>query len=329
MRKSGRIVRFGALMLVACSVIACSTPAPTATPSPAPTPTPGPFSLTVLYTNDGWGYTEPCACDPSIGGLARRAAFVKSVRAEAENVLLVDAGDSLLTLQRVGDLEQGRLLAEAFNQIGYDAVGLGGMDFRMGLDVLREQMSVAQFSVLSANTLDPETEEVFAQEYAIVERANRRIALIGVTDPSMLTKVTEGRIPVIEPVGRVYDLVSQLEGDVDVIIVLSHLGIVFDINMGQVVPDVDLIVSGLDMEVMEPPLEQNGIVIVSAGGRGEFVGRLDLEFDVDGNMVSYEGHVYPMTEEVGEDLDMRKWMTQNGMIPATAPKSGGGGGFTP
>ena len=203
------------------------------------------------------------------------------------------------------------------------------MDFRMGLDVLREQMSVAQFSVLSANTLDPETEEVFAQEYAIVERANRRIALIGVTDPSMLTKVTEGRIPVIEPVGRVYDLVSQLEGDVDVIIVLSHLGIVFDINMGQVVPDVDLIVSGLDMEVMEPPLEQNGIVIVSAGGRGEFVGRIDLEFDVDANMVSYEGHVYPMTEEVGEDLYMRKWMTQSGMIPATAPKSGGGGGFTP
>ena len=187
---------FAGLMIVVFvvwSVTGCSTPAPTATPIP------GPFSLTVLYTNDGWGYTEPCMCEPSAGGFARRAAFVKSVRQERENVLLVDAGDSLLALQRVGDLEQGKLLAEAFNQMGYDAVALGGMDFRMGLDVLREQIQVAQFPVLSANTLDPQTKEVFDKEYAIVERAGHRIALIGVTETSMVQDVTEGAVPVMEP----------------------------------------------------------------------------------------------------------------------------------
>lgn len=41
---------------------------PTETPLPTPTPTPGPrdapeeaaFSLTIVHTNDTWGYTRPC-----------------------------------------------------------------------------------------------------------------------------------------------------------------------------------------------------------------------------------------------------------------------------
>lgn len=38
------------------------TPIPTSTPTstPTPTPTPQPVELTVLHTNDTWGYSEPC-----------------------------------------------------------------------------------------------------------------------------------------------------------------------------------------------------------------------------------------------------------------------------
>lgn len=36
------------------------TPTPIPTPTPSPTPTPRPIGLTVLHTNDTWGYSEPC-----------------------------------------------------------------------------------------------------------------------------------------------------------------------------------------------------------------------------------------------------------------------------
>jgi hypothetical protein len=36
------------------------TPIPTPTFTPTPTPTPRPIELTVLHTNDTWGYSEPC-----------------------------------------------------------------------------------------------------------------------------------------------------------------------------------------------------------------------------------------------------------------------------
>jgi 2',3'-cyclic-nucleotide 2'-phosphodiesterase (5'-nucleotidase family) len=188
----------------------CSTPEPTIAPSPAATLTPGPLSLTLLYTGDGWGYTEPCACDPSVGGLARRAAYIRTVREARQTVLVVDSGDSLLTLQRVGDHEQGRLLAEAYNQMGYDAMALGGMDFRMGLDVLREQIQVADYAVLSANTLDPQTGDWFDKPYQIFERGGHRIALIGLTDPQIAEGVTDGEVEVSEPVSTLMEVVTQV-----------------------------------------------------------------------------------------------------------------------
>ena len=322
--------QFGFLLVIALSVAARSVE-PTAMPSPtpAPTPTPGPFSLTVLYTNDGWGYTEPCACDPSMGGLARRAAYIKSVREERQNVLLVDAGDSLLTLQRLEDLEQGTLLVAAFNWMGYDAVALGGMDFRMGLDVLREQIMVAEFPVLSANTLDPQTEDFLGEDFVILEKAGHRIAVIGLTDPQMVAEITDGKVPVLEPVERLMAIVDEVKDEVDAIVVLSHLGMLFDINIAQIIPDITLIVSGKDLEVFDPPLDRDGLLIVSAGSRGEFIGRIDLDFDADGNLTSYKAHMQPLTDEIVEDTEMQAWMTQNGMIPAQALKSGSGGQFAP
>jgi len=305
--------------------VSCAAPSPTATPMPTATPVPGPFTLTIVYTNDGWGYTEPCACDPSVGGLARRASYIESVRAEAENVLVVDAGDSLLTLQRVGDPEQGRLLAEAFNQLGYDAVVLGGLDFRMGLDVLREQIQTADYAVLSANTLDPQTKELLAEPYTIVERAGRRVALIGLTDAKTVTEVTGGQVPVLEPVEQLIDIVTEVHDEVDVVVVLSHLGFVFDINLQKVAPEIDVIVSGRDKEVYDPPLTAAGPIIVSAGSRGEFVGRLDLHFDANGELQSFDGHMQLLGDEVVDDPEMRQWMAQSGLVPATALKSGSSG----
>lgn len=319
-------IRYACIGVLLLWVLAgCATPEPTAVPSPTVAPTPGPLALTLLYTADGWGYTEPCACDPSVGGLARRAGYIRSVRQQRQNVLVVDSGDSLLTLQRVGDLEQGRLLAEAFDQMGYDAVALGGMDFRMGLDVLREQILVADYAVLSANTLDPQTGDWFDMPYQIVERGGHRIALIGLTDPQIVVEVTGGEVEVTEPVSALMEVVGQVKDDADVIIVLSHLGMVFDINLGQVVPEVDVIVSGKDKEIYDPPLEARGVMIVSAGSRGEYVGRVDLEFDVDGDLVSYESEMRALTEDIADDAAMRQWMAQVGMTPASALKSGSEG----
>ncbi len=329
LKKRGLVLWFGFLSM-AVVLAACSTPSPTATPEPAPTAmpvlTPEPFSLTLLYTNDGWGYTEPCACEPRAGGLARRAAFIKAVREQRENVLVVDAGDSLLTLQRVGDLEQGKLLVESFNQMGYDAIALGGMDFRMGLDVLRAQIETANFPILSINALDAQTKHFFDRDYTLVRMHGHQIAIIGLTDTKMAREVTHGEVTLLEPVQSLADLVQHIEDEADIVIVLSHLGAQFDLNLGLMVSGIDVVVSGQDKQAYSEPVETNDYLIVSAGSRGEYVGQLDLEFDAEGNVVSYDMHLQRLTDEIDEDAAMRKWLATSGMIPSTAPKSGDDGG---
>src|SRR6187431_2760316 len=53
--------------------------------------------LTILHTNDVHSRIEPFPMDGSrnqgLGGTARRSALIKKIRAEQENVLLLDAGD--------------------------------------------------------------------------------------------------------------------------------------------------------------------------------------------------------------------------------------------
>lgn len=333
MNKRRMILSLGLLALSLIVAAACSTPAPTATPEPTPSPTPiltpEPFSLTILYTNDGWGYTEPCACDPRAGGLAKRAAYIKTIREQKENVLVVDAGDSLLTLQRVGDLEQGKLLAKAFNQMGYDAVALGGLDFRMGFDVLREQIEVANFAVLSANAFDPQTQSFFDRDYLAVQMHGHTIAIIGLTDTAVAREVTQGEVILMEPVQSLIDLIALLQDEADIIIVLSHLGAQFDMNLGLVVDGIDVVISGQDKQIYNEPVKTTEYLLTSAGSRGEFIGQLDLEFDAEGNVVSYQSHMQRLTDEIADDPDMRQWLGTSGIIASTAPKSSLDSGITP
>jgi 2',3'-cyclic-nucleotide 2'-phosphodiesterase (5'-nucleotidase family) len=71
-----RLLGFFILMGLALALFGCSgimstptptstsmptkTPTPIPTSTPTPTPTPRPIELTVLHTNDTWGYSEPC-----------------------------------------------------------------------------------------------------------------------------------------------------------------------------------------------------------------------------------------------------------------------------
>ena len=53
--------------------------------------------LTVLHTNDVHSYIDPFPANhpknPNMGGVARRAALIETIRKENSNVLLLDAGD--------------------------------------------------------------------------------------------------------------------------------------------------------------------------------------------------------------------------------------------
>ncbi len=96
--------------------------------------------------------------DPTIG-LSRTATLIRAARDEAEAdgaiVLLFDNGDSLQGTPvgewAVESANAPHILMTAFNDLGYDAIGLGNHDFSFGLDDLDRVIADAACPVICSN----------------------------------------------------------------------------------------------------------------------------------------------------------------------------------
>ncbi|WP_371813466.1 hypothetical protein [Ruegeria sp. HKCCA5426] len=97
--------------------------------------------------------------DPSIG-LSRTASLIKAARTQAQSqgrlVLLFDNGDALqgapIGEWAVAQTDSRHILMQAFDDLGYDAVGLGNHDFGFGLEVLDRIVAQATCPVICSNT---------------------------------------------------------------------------------------------------------------------------------------------------------------------------------
>lgn len=242
--------------------------------------------------------------------MARRATKVKEVRKAAKNILLLDGGNTLFG-DRLAQQTQGRIIVEAMNLLGYDAMVLGDLDFGLGLDALRQRIEEAKFPILSANAVISGTNRLFATPYVVKELGEHKVAIIGLTNEEA-APATGGAIVARNPREELQHLMDEISKQADVIIVLSHLGTEMDIQLATQVKGIDLIVGGKSRDVLDPPLwiEGNGTVIAQAGSQGQRIGVVTLKIDSQGKVVSYQGQVVLLTDEFADDPEMRAFLDQ-------------------
>ncbi len=309
------------VLIGACSGDEVATPAPTGeTPN-------GSFELTVLHTSENHGKWEPFEPwgEPIQGGIARRSALVKNIRAKKANTLLLDSGDVAQgSLYFV--VHQGRAARDLYNEVGYDAVGLGNHEFDLGPQVLADNfIDGANFDVLGANT-DVSDEPALAgkvQPFVIKELGGDRVGLIGVMHDELSIISQPGpNVHNTAPVAAVIDAVAALQGEgVDKIIVISHMGYGADLQLAATVSGVDVIVGGHDHVMVGDPAELptflgapagpyptvvdspsgEPVLVVIAHTWGRFLGRLDITFDPAGRPTVWDGGLIFVDENVPQD----------------------------
>ncbi len=261
--------------------------------------------LTILHTNDHHGhplkfYEYPV---PDIGGLPARSTFVKEVRAEVENVLLCDAGDF-----NTGMPESNFFNAEpdilGYNHIGYDVAVLGNHEFDKSLDVLKQQMELANFPMISAN-VRYKNGDWLTKRYIIKEYNGFKVAIFGITkeETSYLANPENvGDLEFLDEVKVSKEMVKKLTPMADVVICLAHVGIYDDIDRGSEriaanVPGIHLIIDGHTHTKTEKPImvENKGgkTMIVSAEDWGKYVGRIDLKIQ-DHQIVEHKFELVPI-----------------------------------
>ncbi len=227
-------------------------------------------------------------------------------------MLLLDAGSSILGGWEWDYESKARMMVEAMNRMGYDALTVGQGELQMGSEALLKVMTQADFPFLSANLTRGKSGPLLVQPYTLLSLDGHRVAIIGVTAPedTDIHQLEEGEVGVLDPIEGVRRQVNAVKDQAKVIIVLSHLGLEMDQKLAQQVGEIDLIVGGRSGDNLEEPLqnEVTRTVIVQAGNRGEWLGIIDLELDQHGRIVSYKGRNLALSEEIVEDPEFSAWL---------------------
>ncbi|MEC0242389.1 bifunctional UDP-sugar hydrolase/5'-nucleotidase [Paenibacillus dokdonensis] len=216
------------------------------------------------------------------GGFDRIASYVKQLRKRSSNVLFVDGGDVFHGTAPLV-LSEGNMMTELLNAMGLDAMVPGNWDYAYGPEQLHRLSTQLKFPVLAAN-LHSNDPNLIYEPYVIKEFQGCRVGIVGLTYPhvhetmppsfSEHVKFTLGTTELTTLIPRL-----RAEEHVDLIVVLSHMGLPLDIKLASLVPGIDILLSGHSHDRIERPIVTNGTFIVQSGANGSFIGRIDLEYD--------------------------------------------------
>ncbi len=279
--------------------------------------------LTILHTNDVHSRIEPFPEDGSrnagLGGVARRASLIKQIRAEEEQVLLLDAGD-IFQGTPYFNLYGGELEIKLMSKLGYDAATMGNHDFDAGIEGFNKQLKHANFPFLIANydfsgtVLGGKT-----QPFKVFQKGALKIGVfgLGIALEGLVEASNYGQIKYLDPIPVANQIANQLkqEQQCDLVICLSHLGYSYKDNKvsDKVLADqtsgIDLIIGAHTHTFMTAPeIRKNKqgeeVRIFQVGFAGINLGRIDYYFEKGRKKKQAIGLAMRIDQQLTDDFEI-------------------------
>lgn len=256
------------------------------------------IELTILHTNDTHSRLDPYPAVKNdryagMGGVARRKVLIDAIRAEQQNVLLVDAGD-IFQGTPYFNFFKGEPEMKAMQDMGYEVATMGNHDFDEGVENFEKQLKHVNFPFVVANYDFSDT--VLAKKIdanVMLKKGPLQIGVFGLgIDPAgLIPAKLFGHTRYLDPVKIAQEQVAQLrEKGADFILCLSHLGYQYsgdrisDRQLAAQVSGIDLIVGGHTHSFLDQPVGvQNPAgketLIAQVGHSGIRLGRIDFRFE--------------------------------------------------
>lgn len=195
----------------------------------------------------------------SVGGFARLATLLRRERARAERVLHLDSGDVFqgsLTFERFGG--EPELLA--FDALGVDAQALGNHELDRGAALVCERYEkLANFPLLAANYV-ADGDGCLAGLRApsvVLDARGLRVGVIGVGNASSvaLLKSRPNELGVLarDAAGAVQGALDLLRPEVDLVVVVTHLGLDADRELVRRTSGIDVVLGGHQHLTLDAP----------------------------------------------------------------------------
>ncbi len=254
--------------------------------------------LVLIHTNDIHSHFE------MMSPVAAEIAKLKAMAGD-EPVLLMDIGDHMdrFSVETEGTMGQANI--DMINLTGYDAVTIGNNE---GLTFPHEMLSALyagiQCPVVCCNILENSTGEppVWMKRHAILEKEGIKIGVTGAT-AAFATFYSLLGWEALDPEMALREQCELLAPQVDLLIILSHLGLPADRRLAEQLEGVHAILGGHTHHMLETPEIINGTAVCGAGKFGRYVGQLIFERESAGHdfeLVS--GQCFPVDPSLTEDV---------------------------
>lgn len=296
--------------------------------------------LTILHTNDlhskltGYGPESDYSPreinnDNTLGGFARMATIINSQKQKApEETLVIDAGDFLMgSLFHVPEQETGFQL-NLMHKMGFDYITLGNHEFEFGSEVLAKIIEAAQKEgghpkivasnlVFSKSVEDDKLQHLFENgtilPHEVFEKNGLKIGIFGLIGIDAAS-VAPASKPVtfanpFKTAAKTAKYLKEVE-KVDIIILLSHAGIVKDEKTGaftgedfkiaEKAPEIDIIIGAHTHSRTPQFLKAGKTFIVQTGSYGAEMGKIELSFE-NGKISNFNFELLPVDDKIKGD----------------------------
>ena len=259
-------------------------------------------NIKILGTSDIHGRVVPWSYGADVedksGSYAQIATYVKDVRKNNKNVVLVDVGDAIQDNQvdvfaKDKKYYKDHPIPKVLNEMKYDVFVLGNHEFNFGMKALDEILKDIKAKKLTANFYYKKNDKRYIDATTIIEKDGVKLGIIGLSTP-MSAKFEEdtGNLKDMKFTSPTEEARAQVEKlkakGVDAIIVIAHMGIenenkIPDTGMRDVinaVDGIDVVIAG-HMHKDVPSETIKNTLITEPHRYGTVVSEVDLTFDIN------------------------------------------------
>ena len=278
-------------------------------------------NIKLLGTSDIHGRVVPWSYGADVedksGSYAQIATYVKDVRKNNKNVVLVDVGDAIQDNQvdvfaKDKKYYKDHPIPKVLNEMKYDIFVLGNHEFNFGMKALDEILKDIKAKKLTANFYYKKNDKRYIDATTIIEKDGVKLGIIGLSTP-MSAKFEEDTgnlkdMKFTSPTEETRTQVEKLKAKgVDAIIVIAHMGIdnenkIPDTGMRDVinaVDGIDVVIAG-HMHKDVPSETIKNTLITEPHRYGTVVSEVDLTFDINDKkevkLVKKESKTVPVKE---------------------------------
>ena len=259
-------------------------------------------NIKLLGTSDVHGRIVPWSYGADVedksGSYAQIATYVKDVRKNNKNVVLVEVGDAIQDNQvdvfaKDKKYYKDHPIPKVLNEMNYDIFVLGNHEFNFGMKALDEILKDIKAKKLTANFYHKKNDKRYIDATTIIEKDGVKLGIIGLSTP-MSAKFEDDTgnlkdMKFTSPTEEARTQVEKLKAKgVDAIIAVTHMGIENENNIPDTgMRDVINAVDGIDVVIAghmhkDVPSEIIKNTLITEPHRyGTVVSEVDLTFDIN------------------------------------------------